>query len=148
LAAFAGLLLVVFGIGVAVLGVFALTQGPQISAFIRDNDIGIFGTQLSRETLRSILSPMPGALMVIGLLHLIAGIGVLGHKGWGRGLGILFAVVGVLVSVFALSIAMALAPGLSVAALIAIVLVVGYIFILLGLFAGGSHFRRRQPAQR
>jgi hypothetical protein len=125
-----------------------LTQGPAISAFIRENDIALFGSQLSRETLRSILSPMPGVLMVVGLLQVISGIGVFAHKGWGRALGILFAVLGVLVGVFAVSTALALAPGLSVPMLIAVVLLVGYAFILLALFAGGSHFKRRYPAQR
>ena len=37
---------------------------------------------------------------------------------------------------------------LVVAMLISVVLLVGYAFILLALFAGGSHFRRRYPAQR
>jgi hypothetical protein len=148
LAAFAGQLLVVFGVGVALIGAWALTQGPEIGRFIRDNDIAIFGTQLDRETLRSILSPMPGVLMVIGLLQLIAGVGVLAHKGWGRALGILLGILGLLVSVFAVSTALALAPGLSVPMLVAATLLIGYAVILLALFAGGSHFRRRATAAR
>jgi hypothetical protein len=148
LAAFAAMLLVGLGIGTALLGAWALTQGPQISVFIRDNVIAIFGTELSRETLRSILSPLPGILIGLGLLNLIAGIGVFAHKTWARLMGILLAIEGFFMGIFGLSLSMALAPGLSVPTLIAIVLVVGYGFILLALFAGGSHFKRRYPAQR
>ena len=143
LVALAALVLVAFGILIAVIGAWSLTQGPEISRFIRDNDIAVFGTQIDRETMRAILTPMPGVLMVIGLLQLIVGAGVFAHKGWGRALGVLLSILGVLVGIFAVSTALALAPGVSVPMLIAIVLLLGYAFVLLALMAGGSHFRAR-----
>ena len=114
LAAFAGLLLVVFGIGVIALGFFALTQGPDIARFIRDNDIKVFGVLISRDTLKSALTPSPGILMFLGALQLIAGAGVMAHKSWGRWLGFLLAVLGLIVSIFAFSIGYAIAGGFTV----------------------------------
>ena len=140
----AGLVLVVFAIGVAFLGAWMLTQGSEIGRFIRDNDVAVFGSQIDRETLRSILSPLPGVLMVIGLLQLIAGAGVLAHKGWARAIGILLSLIGVLIGIFAVSTAIALAPGEVTTMILAAAVLIGYAVALLALIAGGSHFRVRQ----
>ncbi len=141
-----GLVLVIFAIGVAFLGAWMLTQGPEIGRFIRDNDVAVFGSQLDRETLRSILSPLPGVLMVIGLLQLIAGAGVLAHKGWARAIAILLSLLGVLVGIFAVSTAIALTPNDPATLIIAATVLVGYAVALLALIAGGSHFRARHAA--
>ena len=139
----AGLVLIVFGLLVAVLGGWTLTQGPEIGRFIRDNDIAIFGRQIDRDTLRAVLSPMPGILMVIGVLQLLVGAVVFTHRGWSRWLGVLLALLGLLVSVVAVSGALALVPGVSIQLMIAAVLLLGYAYIVLALIAGGSHFRAR-----
>ncbi|HEY7023464.1 MAG TPA: hypothetical protein VH371_00740 [Candidatus Limnocylindrales bacterium] len=146
LAAFAGLLLVVFGIGVIALGFFALTQGQDIARFIRDNDIKVFGVLVSRDTLRAALTPSPGILMFLGALQLIAGVGVMAHKGWGRWLGLLLALFGLIIAIFAFSIGYAIAGGFTVPVIIGVVFLVGYILIVLALIAGGAHFRRKSPA--
>jgi len=143
LAAFAGLLLVIFGIGVIALGVFTITQGQEIARFIRDNDIAIFNTQISHDTMRSILTPSPGVLIVTGLLQFIFGVGVMAHKSWGRWLGFLLALIGLAVAVVAVSIALALSGGFTVPVIIAVVALVGYALIVLALLAGGGHFRRK-----
>jgi hypothetical protein len=143
-----GLLLVLFGLALAAIGAWAFTQGPEIGRFIRDNDVAVFGSQLDRETLRAVLSPMPAVLIVIGLLQLIAGAAVMAHKGWGRALGLLLALLGLLVSLFAVSMALALAPGASIPVIVAVVLLIGYAFVVLALMAGGKHFRRRYPPAR
>ena len=144
----AGLLLVVLGVGVALFGAWMLTQGPDISRFIRDNDIAVFGRSIDRETLRNVLSPLPGVLMVLGLLQLIAGGGVFAHKRWARALGILFAMVGVLVGIFAVSTALALASGASPAMIVAAAVLTSYALVLLTLIAGGGHFRARQASRQ
>jgi hypothetical protein len=143
LVALAGLLLIVFGIGLIALGAFTFTQGTELGRFIRDNTIAVFGSTISRETLRSVLSPAPGVLIVLGALQLISGIGVLAHKGSGRWLGVLLALLGLLAAVFSLSIALALSTAVTVPVLVAVVLLIGYAIVLLALIAGGSHFRRR-----
>ena len=147
LAVLAGLVLIVFGLLVAVLGGWTLTQGPEITRFIRDNDIAIFGGQVDRETLRAVLSPMPGILMVLGILQLLVGAVVLTHRGWSRWLGVLLALVGLLAGIIAVSAALALVPGVSVQLMIAAVLLLGYAYVLLALIAGGSHFRARYPGR-
>ena len=145
---FAGLLLLVFGLGVIALGVFTITQGQEIARFIDRNDIAIFGSTLSRDTLRSVLSPSPGILIVVGVLHLLAGLGVFSHRSAGRWFGFLLALVGLLVSVVAVSLALALSGGFSVAAIICVVLLVGYALICLALLAGGKHFHRQTVTPR
>jgi len=147
LAAFAGLLLVVFGIGVIALGFFALTQGQDIARFIRDNDIKVFGVLIGRDTLRAALTPSPGILMFLGALQLIAGVGVMAHKSWGRWLGFLLALFGLIVGIFAFSIGYAIAGGFTVPVIIGVVFLIGYILIILALIAGGSHFRRKTPSR-
>ena len=107
-----------------------------------------FGSQISRDTLRSVLTPSPGVLMFLGLLQLVAGAGVMAHRSWGRWLGVLLALIGLGVSIFAVSIAFALAGGFTVPVIIGVVLLVGYALILLALVAGGGHFRRRQVTTR
>ena len=145
LVAIAGLLLAGFGLLIAVAGAFGFTQGNELGRFVRDyaDRIAVFGQRIDRETLRAFLSVMPSVLIVAGIVQLLVGAGVLAHKGWARGLGSLISILGVLVGVFAVSAALALAPGTSAPMLIAIVLLLGYAFVLLALLAGGSHFRAR-----
>ena len=149
LVAMAGLLLVLFGLVIAVAGAFGFTQGNELGRFVRDyaDRIAVFGQRIDREMLRAFLSAMPSVLVVTGLVQLLVGAGVLAHKGWARWLGALLSILGVLVGVFAVSAALALAPGTSVPMLISIVLLLGYAFVLLALLAGGSHFRARYPGR-
>ena len=140
---FAGLLLVVFGLGIIALGVYTITQGQEIRLFIDRNTVAIFNTTLTPDTLRNVLSPSPGILIVIGVLHLLAGFGVFGHRSLARWFGFLLALLGLLVSVVAVSLALALSGGFSVAAIICVVLLVGYALICLALLAGGKHFHRQ-----
>jgi hypothetical protein len=147
LVSLAGVVLILFGIAVAILGGLTLTQGPEIGRFIRDNDVAVFGRQIDRETLRTILSPMPGVLIVIGLLQLVVGAVILSHRGWARWLGVLLSLLGLIIGIVALSGVMALAPGASVPLMISAVLLVGYAFVLLALIAGGSHFRKNYPGR-
>ena len=147
LVALCGIVLVIFGILVALLGGWTLTQGPEIGRFIRENDVAVFGTQIDRDTLRAVLSPMPGALMLLGLLQLIVGAVILAHRGWARWLGALLALLGLLIAVVAVSGSMALVPGISVQLMISAVLLIGYAFVLLALIAGGSHFRKNYPGR-
>ena len=145
LVALAGVVLIIFGLAVAVLGGWTLTQGPELGRFIRDNDIAIFGTHIQRDTLKTILEPMPGILMVTGVLQLLVGAVILAHRGWARWLGVLLALLGLLVSVVALSAVLALVPGVSLQLMIAVVLLLGYAYVLLALIAGGSPFRAGAP---
>ena len=145
LVAVAGLLLAVFGLVDMVGGVWLLGQGAEIRSFIQQTSINLFGTNIDRETMRSLVSPLPGVLLVFGALEVLIGVGIFAHKGWARALGIILALLGLLVSIAGVSFAMALAPGFSVPLIGAIVVLLGYAFIVLALIAGGGHFRRRFP---
>jgi len=141
----AGLLLAVFGIVDIVGGVWLLGQGAELRSFIQQTSINLFGSNIGRETLRAVISPLPGVLLVLGALEIVSGIGVFAHKGWARALGILVSLLGVLVGVAGVSFALALASGLSMPLIGAAVILLGYAFIFLALVAGGGHFRRRFP---
>ncbi len=144
LAAFAGLLLLIFGIGVAALGVFSLTQGSEFARFLARPEVTF--SILGKEQVRTILSAMPGILIVSGSLMLLAAVGALAHRGWGRWLGVLFALMGAVAAGYVISVALQLSSAFTVQLLITVVALVGFILIVLGLLAGGSHFRRRTPA--
>jgi hypothetical protein len=147
LVSLAGVVLILFGVGIAILGGLTLTLGPEIGRFIRDNDVAVFGRQIDRETLRTLLSPMPGVLIFVGLLQLVVGAVILAHRGWARWLGVLLSLLGLLIGVVAVSGSVALVAGVSVQLMLSAVLIVGYAFVLLALIAGGSHFRRNYPGR-
>ena len=138
-----GLLLLILAVGVAVAGGWLFTQGDAMGRFIRDNSISLFNTPIQRETLRSIASALPATLIVLGVLQLLFAVGVFTHHGWGRWLGVLMTLLGIVASVFVIAIALALEASLSVAALIGLSLLVAYALTLLLLLAGGGHFRAR-----
>jgi hypothetical protein len=147
LVAVAGLLLAVFGLIDIVAGAWLLGQGNELRSFIQRTTINLFGAGIDRETMRSVLSPMPGVLIVLGALEVILGVGIFAHKRWARALSILLSLFGLVLGVVGVSFALALAPGFSVSLIGAIVVLLGYAFILLALIAGGSHFKRRYPGR-
>jgi hypothetical protein len=57
------------------------------------------------------------------------------------------ALIGLLLSVVTLVSAMALVPGLSVELMVAVVLLLGYAYVVLALIAGGGHFRARSQGR-
>jgi len=145
LVAVAGLLLAVFGLIAIVAGVWLLGQADELRQFIQRTSINFFGSRLDQETLRAILSPMPGVLLIWGALEVILGAAIFAHKGWARAIAVLLSLLGILVGIAGVSFALALAPGASPALIAAMVILLGYAFIVLALIAGGSHFRRRYP---
>lgn len=143
--ALAAMLLVIMGVVLAVLGAWLLTQGPALSDLVqrlRSVDLLVF--KPTRDQLRSVVSASPGTLMVIGVLQLLVGAFVLGHRSWARWLGVVLALLGLLFSIVALTSTMALVAGASVQLIVAIAFLVAYAFVVLVLIAGGDHFRPRQ----
>lgn len=147
LVALAALVLIVFGAALTVLGAWTLTLGNDLSHFIRDNDVAIFGRQIDRDSLRTFVQPLPGVLIVFGVIQLLIGAVIAAHRSWARWLGVLLALLGLIASVVALSATLALVPGFEVKTLVPTVAVAGYAFVLLALIAGGGHFRKevRRP---
>ena len=122
-----------------------LGQGAELRSFIQQTSINLFGSNIDRETLRAVISPLPAVLFVFGTLQIVFGAGIFAHKGWARALGILVSLLGLLVGIAGVSFAVALASGFSVPLIAAVVVLLGYAFIMLALLAGGGHFRRRLP---
>jgi hypothetical protein len=142
------MLLVIMGVVLAVLGAWLLTQGPALTDLVqrlRSVDLVVF--KPTRDQLRAVVSASPGTLMVFGVLQLLIGAFVLRHRSWARWLGILVALLGVLLSVVALTSTMALIPGTSVQLIVAATFLVAYAIVVLALIAGGGHFRARHPGR-
>jgi hypothetical protein len=142
LVALAGVLLIILGIGAVAVGGWGWAF-PDFANFLAVHKISVFGTRINH-----FLAALPTALIVIGVLQLLLGAVILAHRGWARWLGALLALLGLLVSVVALSVVLALVPGVSVQLMLAAVLLLGYAYVLLALIAGGSHFRRRPQTVR
>jgi hypothetical protein len=148
LVALAAMLLVIMGIMLAVLGAWLFTQGPALSDLVqrlRRVDLVVF--KPTRDQLRAAISASPGTLMVFGVLQLLIGAFVLGHRSWARWLGVLLALLGLMFSIVALTSTMALIPGTSVQLIVASAFLVAYVFVVLVLVAGGGHFRPRHPGR-
>lgn len=146
--ALAAMLLVIMGVVLALLGAWLLTQGPALSDLVqrlRSVDLVVF--KPTRDQLRSVVGASPGILMVLGVLQLLIGVFVLGHRSWARWLGVVVALLGLVFSIVALTSTMALIPGSSVQLIVAIAFLVAYAFVVLALIAGGGHFRPRYPGR-
>jgi hypothetical protein len=146
--ALAAMLLVIMGVVIAVLGAWLLTQGPALTDLVqrlRSVDLLVF--KPTRDQLRAVVSASPGTLMVLGVLQLLVGAFVLRHRSWARWLGILVALLGLLLSVVAVTSAMALIPGASVQLIVASAFLIAYAIVFLALIAGGGHFRARYPGR-
>jgi hypothetical protein len=142
--ALAAMLLVIMGVVLAVLGAWLLTQGPGLSDLVqrlRTVDLVVFTP--TKDQLRSVVSASPGALMLFGVLQMLVGAFVLGHRAWARWLGVVLALLGLVFSIVALTSTMALVPGTSVQLIAAIAFLAAYAFVVLALIAGGGHFRAR-----
>jgi hypothetical protein len=148
LAAMAGIILIVFGLIDIGGGLWLYTQGSELNAFIQRTTVNLLGATLDRQTLRSILSVSPPAFIVFGALEAICGFAILAHQSWARAIGIIVALLGLLIGIISVSVALALPSGSSIVVIGAVAVLLGYAFVLLALFAGGNHFRRRYPAPR
>jgi hypothetical protein len=146
--ALAAMLLVIVGVTLAVLGAWLLTQGPALTDLVqRLKSVDLVVLKPTKDQLRSLVSASPGALMVLGVLQLLVGAFVLGHRGWARWLGVVLALLGLIFGIVALTSTVALVPGVSVQLIVAIVFLVAYAFVILALIAGGGHFRARYPGR-
>ena len=79
-----------------------------------------------------------GTVLVVGVLHLLSGVGLLMHKSWARAIGIVLALLGTLFS--AAGVLYAATPNTIPPAAI---VPAAYAFTLLALILGGGHFVRR-----
>jgi hypothetical protein len=51
------------------------------------------------DFVRTSIVAIGGGLIVVGILELLSALGIFGHRGWGRALGLLISLVGILASI-------------------------------------------------
>jgi hypothetical protein len=142
------MLLVIMGVVLAVLGAWLLTQGPALGDLVqRLRSVDLVVLKPTRETIRSVVSASPGALMVLGVLQLLVGAFVLGHRSWARWLGVVLGLLGLVFSIVVVTSTLALVAGASVQLIVAVAFLVAYALVVLALIAGGGHFRARYPGR-
>ena len=145
---FAGVISIVVAIGLLVVG----TQG--VSILDQVPNVTTDQLDLMRNNAGTITAS-GGAVLVVALLELIAAVGIFGHRGWGRWLGVLLGIVGVLAGMAAIIAANQAASG-DVITLNgstidtrdnmspSIGFLVFYAIIFFGLLLGGGHFRVKE----
>lgn len=124
--------LIVLGVLLAIIFAFALLVFDAIAGF----DAALQLNRAEADAVKVII----GAVLVVALVQVIAGIGVLAHREWARIIGIVTAVLGTLVG--ALGVIGVIAEPDPPALVFALALLGGYALALFGLIAGAVQFRR------
>ena len=139
----AAVILLIYGIPALIFGglvtLVALSIGDEFTRQLRAQ-LEAEGLAIDVGAMLRVVVVVFVIVLVLGLLHLVAAIGVFLHKSWGRLLGIVLGVLGVLLGV--LSVVPALGVGESGSLVFGVLLLLGYGLVVLGLLGGGSHFRR------
>ena len=139
------MLVVVAGVFLLIVGILTFGFGTLFGLLG-----GLFAAVGTTESGFEIFGPIGGliaglAFIVVfwGLLEIVAAIGMFVHRGWGRALGLVIGVAGVVFGVLALlgSFTASEASGGGIG--FSLVLVAGYGLTVLALVTGGEHFRRR-----
>lgn len=144
LAILAGVIFVLFGGIVTLVGAFILISSSSIEQILRESGV-LVGTGLTDASVAGIFVGVGIFLLVIGILQLISAVGIFGHKSWGRFLGIVVAILGVLLGLLFVSGSFS-APrtsGQGGGVIFSIVTLAGYAIALIGLIIGGDHFKQR-----
>ncbi|HWH23921.1 MAG TPA: hypothetical protein VNW68_03395 [Candidatus Limnocylindria bacterium] len=140
----AAIVLFLLGSIAAAAGVVGLVFGAvaddllaRYAAELPDVDIGRLRAILAGPA-RGVMVVGFASILVIGLLHLVATIGLLLHRTWARVLGLVVGLFGVLLGAGGLALPIGREP------FIASAVVLGcYAFVVIALIVGGSHFARR-----
>ncbi len=147
LAILASLWLLLTGLIAALAGVLALAVGSgRLATFLRDNG----ATQANIDALQGAVAVVGGFFLVCGILLLLSTIGIWLHKSWARVIGILFALLGLLISLPFLaagSTTTTLSDGRVATtnlAPVGIAFVVLWGLTLLFLIVSGSHFHKKR----
>ena len=138
----AGIFLLVVGLltlgmgGLLLLG-SALFAGAEGSAELET----VVGGNLA-DAFAGVFAVIGAVALLWGLLEIVGSIGMLAHRGWGRAIGLVAGVLGLLV--WGLSFLSALGSGPEAGSSIAFagVLAAGYGVTVVAVVTGGAHFRR------
>ena len=140
---FAGVVLLLFGaawgLGGAAGAVFARNLRRVFDDVLRAE-----GIRVVPDALVSVITGIFVALLVVGVLHMAAAAGVFSHRTWGRVLGFVLCLVGVLAASFLLGRALSGDTARTAALTAALGLLVPYGVSLLALTFAGDHFRSQR----
>jgi hypothetical protein len=145
-AGLAALILIVFGLTEAVVGtvgaIFASTLRRTFDQLLRDQ-----GIRIEAQSLTGVLTAIFLTLLLLGVLQMVAAGGVLGHKRWGRRLGVLLSLAGVVAGGWLAYRAVALDEAGLARLTLPLLVLVPYAISLLGLLFPGGHFQRNWPGR-
>jgi hypothetical protein len=147
LAILAGIWMLLVGLlftlgGVLLFLVGHLTTNQLINAGLSQSAIDQFN---GVDALNTVVGVFAGFLVVCGVLMLLSAIGILAHKGWGRAIGIIFSVIGVLIGLGGLagrSSASTVSDGSGAPFGIAILVLFGLCLVFL--IISGGHFHKHR----
>jgi len=145
-AGLAALILIVVGLSeavIAVLGaIFASTLRRAFGQLLRDQ-----GLTVDANSLTGVLTAVFLTLLLLGVLQLIAAGGVLGHRRWGRSLGVLLSLIGTAAGGWLVYRVIAADKATVATLAVPLLVLIPYLVSLLGLLFPGKHFRRSWPAR-
>jgi hypothetical protein len=140
-----GVILVVFGLLVTLVGLIGLLLGAIAESFLEEVVTPNVELQFDAGAVSAILLVVFGIVLLLGILHLLSGLGIFMHKGWARAIGVVLAVLGTLFGVLAVVTALEASRPQTGELVVPLVIAVGYGLTLFALIAGGNHFRRIYP---
>jgi hypothetical protein len=145
--ALGAIVLLLFGLVLAVVGAAGLVAGDGLVAWLRQGAAALDVSLPPKQLLNQAIGVMAAVALTVGLLHVLGALGVLAHRNWARWLGATVALLGTLVTTLGLYTAVsANSATVSVpteALVIAVVVAALYAYSLLALLFG----RRPLPAQ-
>ncbi len=134
----AGIFLLLAGILTFLLGtIFGLLGGLLAVVGTAEEGLGVFGP------LGGMVAGFSFLVVFWGLLEVVAAIGMFIHRGWGRALGLIVGVVGLLFAALAVLANVTTADAQAGGVGFSLVLLAGYGLTVLALVTGAEHFRRR-----
>jgi hypothetical protein len=145
-AGLAALILIIFGLTEAIIAtlgtIFASTLRRVFDQLLRDQTI-----RVEAATLTGLLTAVFLALLLFGVLQVIAAGGILGHKGWGRWLGVLLSLAGTAAGGWLVYRVVAAGEATIATLTLPLLFLIPYLVSVLGLLFPGRHFRRAWPAR-
>jgi hypothetical protein len=153
LAILAGVILLVYGLFMGLLGGWALVAAGTAEQ-IRDVLQQAGATPALIDAVQGVVTGVGVVLLVIGILHLLGAVGIWAHRGWGRAIGVVLGLLGTLLGIG--MVISTLGPTTIGDTTItgelnqqqgglggSVIFLVSYLFVLLAMFVGRRHFRRR-----
>ncbi len=134
----AGIFLLIVGILTFGFGsLFGLLGGLFAAASTSDSELAVFGP------VGSFIAGLAFVVVFWGILEIVASIGMFLHRGWGRAIGLVVGVVGLIFGVLALLGSVSSSDATTGGIGFSLVFLAGYGLTVLALVTGGEHFRRR-----